>query len=477
MTAPRLPPTDASPPPTSDSGGLVDWSLARDHAGFALRAVRRRPVVAAFCFLAVASLGPVALVVMPRTYRVETVVMAERDPVVSTLAYPVLQRSFESEDPALVAHDMILRRDNLEALCEEIGLVERWLRERAPLVRLRDGVKQLVIGRAPTRDEHIEALVERLEKRLEIEVPGTQPGAPPATVKDRVRIAIEWPDAQTAKLLVDTAVRRFFEGRRERERSMVRDAVAVLELNAANLTREIDEKVKKVHTLELALVRGNPALSRTGYAPRGRVPEEQALARLRATLESKKLAAAEIERFRELRAEELRGQLARERATHSEGYPEVIRTRRLLERLAAPPEQLEKLRSEIVALEQDVERATARVARLVDNEDPALEYERTELRLLLTQYSSLRERISAARVEREAAQAGFDHRYGFAIPPRIPKKPVGPLPVLAIPAGILGGLLFSLFAAAALDVRSGRIIERWQIERTLRLPVVGEMRA
>jgi hypothetical protein len=429
------------------------------------------------CFLAIASLGPVSLAVMPRTYEVEAIVTAARNPIVSTLAYPVLQRPFESEDPAQVAHDMILRRDNLEALIEETGLLEQWLRTRAPLVRLRDRVLELVTGKEPTREERIEALVERLEKRFKIEVPGAQPGAPPSAAKDRIVMTLQWPHAETAKVLVDTAARRFFENRREREVSMVRDAVGVLEVHAASLRREIEAKVREVHELELGLVRGNTALSRTERSQRGRVPEEQALARLRATLDSKKVALAELERLTEVRSDALRTEYARIRTTYSEEHPEVVRTRKLLERLSDPPGQLATLRSEIVELEQDVDRAGARLARLVDGEDPALEYQRTELRLLLTQYSTVRDRIDGARVETQAAKAGFGHRYGFTVPPRIPTKPIRPIASLAIAAGVLAGALFSLFATAALDARSGRIIERWQIERTLHLRVVGEMRS
>lgn len=476
MTAPHFPHPDDSRLPEQDSVGLVDWSLVRDRVGFALRATRRRPIVALLCFVAIASLGPVSLAVMPRTYEVEAIVTAGRNPIVSTLAYPVLQRPFESEDPAQLAQDMILRRDNLEALIEETGLLEHWLRTRAPLVRFRDRVLELVTGKEPTREERIEGLVERLEKRFKIEVPGAQPGAPPSAAKDRVVMTLQWPHAEIAKVFVETAARRFFENRREREVSMVRDAVGVLEVHAAGLRREIEAKVRQVHELELGLVRGNTALSRTDRSQRGRVPEEQALARLRATLDSKKLALAELERLTELRSEELRSEYARVRTAYSEEHPDVVRTRKLLERLSVPP-QLAALRSEIVELEQDIDRAAARVARLVDGEDPALEYQRTELRLLLTQYSTVRDRIDGAHVEAQAAKAGFGHRYGFTVPPRIPTKPIRPIASLAIAAGVLAGVLFSLFAATALDARSGRIIERWQIERTLHLRVVGELRS
>jgi hypothetical protein len=490
MTARRLPFPEPFLSPREDPGALIDWSRVRERAAFALRAVRRRPLVSAFCFLAVASLGLLSLAVMPRTYRVEAIVKASRNPVVSTLPDPVLLRSFDSEDPANLARDAILRRDNLAALCEETGLVERSLATRGPLARLRAWALELVTRfgeahptlaipspRGPTRQERIDALVDTLEKRLTISVPGAQPGAPAGAAKDRVLIAIEWPDAETARLLVEAAARRFFESRRQTELSMGRDAFAILESRAATVRQEIEAKVARIHELELAMLRGTQALSRTYRAPRGRVPQEEELARLRVTIESKKLALAEDERFRGQRSEELRGELARERTVYGEQHPVLARTRDVLARLSAPSPRAEALRSEIAGLEQEFQRASERAARLVDDEDPALEYQRTELRLLLAQYTSIRDRLDGARVESAIAQAGFDRRYAFAVPPVLPRKPEWPNPALSIAASVLGGVLLALFVAAALDARSGRILERWQLERTLGLAVLGEIHA
>jgi hypothetical protein len=40
----------------------------------------------------------------------------------------------------------------------------------------------------------------------------------------------------------------------------------------------------------------------------------------------------------------------------------------------------------------------------------------------------------------------------------------------------VGGFLFALFVPAAVDLRSGRIFERWQVERQLGLPLIAELR-
>jgi hypothetical protein len=63
------------------------------------------------------------------------------------------------------------------------------------------------------------------------------------------------------------------------------------------------------------------------------------------------------------------------------------------------------------------------------------------------------------------------------VPALLPLRPKWPIPALSISAALLGGALLALLAAAALDARSGRVLERWQLERRLGLRVLGEMKA
>ncbi len=476
MTAHRV--THPAPirAPDEDPGALIDWTRVREHVGFAFRAVRRRPFVAAVCLLAVAALGPISLAWTSRTYHVEAVVTASRNPTVSTLPDPVLLRSFDSEDPANVARDAILRRDALAAVVEETHLVDRTLANRSVLARARDGLARLLARREPTHADRVDDLVERLEKRLAITLPGAQPGVAPGAAKDRILLSLDWSDGPTATLLIETAVRRFLEGRREAEAAMSRDVLAILEERASAVGSEIEAEVGRVRQAELAMLRGNPSLTRTYRAPSGRTPQEAELAQLRGTLESKRLALAELERLREQRVTELRNQLARERITYADGHPAIARTRDLLEKVSGPSPEADALRAEIARLDQQFQGASERAARLVDAEDPSLEYRRSELRQLLAQYTTLRDRIDGTRVEGAMARASFDRRNGFAVPPVVPRRPAWPIPALSIAAALVGGALLALFVAAALDFRSGRVLEAWQLERKLGVRVLGEMR-
>ena len=86
----------------------------------------------------------------------------------------------------------------------------------------------------------------------------------------------------------------------------------------------------------------------------------------------------------------------------------------------------------------------------------------------------MRDRIDGARVEGAMAAASFDRRHAFAVPPVAPRRAAWPVPALSLAAALLGGALLALFAAALLDVRSGRILETWQLRKP-GLRVLGEI--
>jgi capsular polysaccharide biosynthesis protein len=53
---------------------------------------------------------------------------------------------------------------------------------------------------------------------------------------------------------------------------------------------------------------------------------------------------------------------------------------------------------------------------------------------------------------------------------------VSPDPAKIFGAGLLASLLLAMAAAVAPDLWSGRIVQRWQMERSLDLPILGEVR-
>ena len=91
------------------------------------------------------------------------------------------------------------------------------------------------------------------------------------------------------------------------------------------------------------------------------------------------------------------------------------------------------------------------------------------------QYQQIVERVSMAQLELDAVRAAFKYRYNVIWPPQMPREPVSPNPVKVFGAGILAALFLAAGAAAFPDFRAGVIVERWQVERSLGLPVLAEI--
>jgi uncharacterized protein involved in exopolysaccharide biosynthesis len=483
----KHPHPEPAPHPGVESADLFDWALLRSYVGFGGRAVLRHRLLATTCFLFVVALSCASLYVFPKTYRVQTIIQALRNPSLPTLANAGLYRPYEADAPTRAARETVLRRDNLISLITQTDLVNKYRRNRAPATQLLDRARRLVSGRERTRDEQVDDLVDLLEKRLRVEV-----------TEGTVTITLDWPHGQTAYELVETASQNFLETRHTTEIAMVGDAIAILQTHADNIHRHLNEALEKVTAKERALraIRGKATqpVRRIYVAPRGTPPE---VARLQTLLSAKRRAIADLEEYRHRRLAELQNQLLQYQTMYADQHPAIVSLKQNIEGLSGPSPQIDALRREAQDMEREVVRAGGLVlepatpprASLLreevaeatapaapDLEDPRFEYERGQVRLLFQSYSSVLERIDAARVEMDAAQAAFKYRYSVISPPQMPKRPQKPSSVLVVAGGVFGGILFALFACVVRDLRSRHLLERWQIERVLELPVVAEIR-
>jgi uncharacterized protein involved in exopolysaccharide biosynthesis len=101
------------------------------------------------------------------------------------------------------------------------------------------------------------------------------------------------------------------------------------------------------------------------------------------------------------------------------------------------------------------------------------DFSAVQLRLELNQLESVLERTDGARIELAVSQAAFKYRYTVIKPAQVPRSPVKPNAALVLAGGVIGGLLFAIAAAVGKDLVSNRILEEWQIERQLGLPVLA----
>jgi capsule polysaccharide export protein KpsE/RkpR len=228
-------------------------------------------------------------------------------------------------------------------------------------------------------------------------------------------------------------------------------------------------------------------------APRFTVAPE--VVRLENKIAAKRRTISDLEEFRQRRLAELQAQLVQYQAMYADAHPAVVTLRQNIEALSAPSPQIEALRREVQDLDrelmaQGVETPVSISARpRLSGEDlgnaatagaatvnPREEFEKYQTRMVFQNYANVLDRIDAARVEMDAAQAAFKYRYSVISPPQMPKRPLKPSPLNVFGAGLVGGLLLALFASVRADLRKGLIVESWQIERSLGIPILAESR-
>lgn len=482
MSTEPTPQPNRAPEP-GDSADLFDLSGLRNDAGFVLRAPRRHKRLAIACFAGVAVLAALSSFLLPDVYRVQAGILALRNPVMSTLSNPSLMRGADWDAPTKAARETVMRRDNLVALCEQTRLVDRYLQSRSALARLRAWVTAH-LAKPPTHADLTEAMADTLERKLWVNV--SQEGT--------VTITFEWPNRDIAYSIVEAAVQNFLEARHASELAVVGETISLLEGRASKLQGELKATLEDVERKERSRPRpvARSAEPRPVALPPVRRDDDSS--RLQSSLEMRRRALRDLEEFRARRLAELTTQLAQKEATYADRHPEVVATRQSIEAISQPSPQVEALRNEIRDLERELSSRGVPVEatrtapsapfradfglgpRLLGSDNVRDEYDRGQLRLLFDQYSSVLLRLDSARAELETAQAAFKYRYSVISPPQIPKGPVKPYILLRIFAGLFGGVGLALFASALLDLRSGRIIELWQVERHLGLPVLAQLR-
>jgi uncharacterized protein involved in exopolysaccharide biosynthesis len=457
---PELPGEDAGVGP-EHAGGLIplDWGL------LVLGAARRRKWIAAVVFL----LGIEASVAYYRSkrplYRVETRILAQRQQALPSVVRP----STPPDDPTRSAWELVHRRENLIALVKEADLFAESDATSAAsssgglLERLRRALR--LSGPSPADDDPLSALVLRLDRALQV-----------TTADETITISMDWPDPHQAHRVVAAALQNFLEARQLQEITAIDEAISLLQGRVATLRDQLQRAIEDTR-------RGTThADSPPRQAARRSAGEE--LARIKSMVEAKDRAIADVEEFRRRRLADLQAQLDAKRGIYSDAHPDVISLRQDIAALSRESPQIAALRAEERKLREEYAvrlahegrppssgAAPSAAPRAAPGED-----QDERVREARLQYQQMLERVSAAQLDLDAARAAFKYRYSVIWPAQVPNEPVSPKPVKIFGLGALASLLLGLFAAAAPDLLSGRIVERRQVERSLDLPVLGELR-
>jgi uncharacterized protein involved in exopolysaccharide biosynthesis len=467
-----------------ESADLFDYAQIRDYLLFAFGAVRRHKLITIAVFVLVVDLTAVALWALPRSYHVETKLLGQRNQVISSLAVPGRAMPGEADAPARAAGETIKSRESLLTLMKQTDLVNHFYQHRSRAGALKDWFLALV-GRSPSDQDKLESVLGTLEQRLAVTLSTSWQG------EGTVTIAVNWPDAVVAYHLVRAAQQNFLEARHVTELSNIAEAISILEGHAALYRQEVEVAAEELETVRAArgARTGRPQPARRA---RPRPVPNQELSQLRSMIDGKQRAINDLEQIRQRRQSELQARLAEQKAIYSEAHPVVVDILQSIRAGNVDSPQLTQLRKDLEQYKSEYARRGGpaeylpaldplppEIARLEvepRDEDSGEVYLKTYvLRQAVGKYSVLIERINSAKIELDTANAAFKYRYSVLRPAMLPTRPTKPNVPLVLIAGTIAALLVSLFAAVAVDIISGEIIERWQVERVLKLPVLAEL--
>lgn len=473
----------AVPDADGDAAGLLDLQYVRDVLGFGLRSIarHRRAVITIFC--SVMALALAALVLMPRQYLTQTSLFAQRNFVMPALGNPRRTVPMESDAPTRLARETVMKRENLVAIIKQTSLLDTWDSTRPLVLRFKDAVVRLLPGE-PSQEDRINALVGTLERRMWVNAD-----------EGTVTIGVLWSDPNTAYRIIDAAQRNFIEERHASEVATIQESITILEEQATNVRTAIEQGYREL--------RRETPVADLPVAPRRNRAAEEKIASLQSTLTAKRLAIADLEAFTRRRLAELQARLSEQRNTYGPRHPALASTEQSIQQLSVDSPQLVQLRQEeqrLVAelrglgvdanaagqpatsagFDQSLARAAiASLSRAREDSVRAerASYLRARIQMSENEYEDLLQRLQGARIELETARAAFKYRYGVITPPQVPKRAMSPKPVLFIAGGFVLAVMMAVFAAVAIDVGGGRVIESWQAERLLGLKVLREVNA
>jgi len=496
-----------------DEGGGFDFGLVRGYLGYAIRAVKLHKVLTSSIFVTVVVLAFVVVRSLPKSYHVETRLLAQRDAMAG-------HQAAYGFDPLKGASELVMSQEHLTSLVKQLDLTTWWNKNQAPAQKL----KNTVMGwffRPPNEEEQVRGLVELLEKKMSV-----------SPSDNTVTIAIDWPSGEMAARILDTAEQDFLEKRHVAEISTIAESIAILQENAARVRKDVEKMAMPEKAAEeeaadkppaAAAASGSAAAASgsaaTPKAPRApapvavaaarkpaqRKPELDAeLARQKMLIDTKQRAITDLEDFRQRRVLDLQANLAEQKAKYTDQHPIIVGIQENLAAFSKESPQVASLRAEVKLLQETYDRmkreadepdaptvvrtggggalpagsnAIASEAALVipprENRDPTME---TQITFAVANYAKIKADIEAARVDLDFAQAAFRHRYSVILPAEPPHGPNKPKVPLVMAAATIAALLFGVLAAVAAELRSGRLVYRWQVEQILRLPVLAELR-
>jgi uncharacterized protein involved in exopolysaccharide biosynthesis len=486
---------DRLPEQERQQAQIFDWAQIRDYVNYVKHAVLRHWKLALATFLVTAILALLAAKLLPRTWYSEAKLLPRRTATIAALVNPERHNVLNPDPPnpmrpvgeidtqTKAAADAVLRQENLVSIIKKTYLLDRWESTRPPLLRFKDSVMRMLTA-PPDEDAKMDAMTGTLQKKLMV-----------STADGKVAISVEWGDPQLAYELVDAAVQSFYEASERQELASIDDAITILEehsVQASDAVREAYDEFEKIFSqimIERRRVVGDPRL-----LPRFSATDQE-LAQMRFMIRAKRRAIADANVQHNQRLTEMQDELAQKREIYAPDHPEVVELESRVASLRQGSQQVKALQAEEKQMLAEYAEMGGKSLPFPDepvpdpyglervlmgllpavSENPSAAMALDRLRSRLSAHQLILKRIDAAKMERDIAKRSFKYRYTELMPAEFPRKPIKPNALIIALGGVFAGLLLGVFAALARDVLSGRVLESWQVERGLGLPVLAEL--
>ena len=469
----------------TDSDSLIDLDRVRDLGMFVWNAIRRHKLLVAAVFIAFPIAAALSVAVLPRKYYAETKLLADRNVVMPLLGNPSRRLPDEADTPTRLASEIIMNNDNLKAIVVATNLVKETAKRSSIASRTKTKLIEGVFG-SPTDPERIDGMIVTLRKFMSVQVgDGT------------VTIGVTWADPDLAYRIVQTAQQNFIEERQSQELSLITGSISILEKNASSVQDDITGALDSLSRDRSAML-PKEARRTSASAPVRKVAVNPELTDAQSRLDGTVRAIDDLVQFRNRRLAELQATLADERNRYGAAHPQIENTQQLIRSMMSDSPQLTALRADEQQLRATIARlGGAVVAPVAVTGDQAIaavalrslesmrndslvedkqQYGRSRLRIAVASYQELLERLDAARMELQTVRATFKYKYGILTPAAVPKTSVSISPLIVLVGATMLGAMLAVFSAIVLDLGGGRLLESWQIEHSLGIPVLGEVR-
>ncbi len=487
---------------SGDNEMALLWNDAVTLVGFVGRSVKRHRIIAIAVFCAVIGLSVVMLLIMPRTYETGARILTNPGQSLLQLEPYVARQS---------ATELITSRENLLAVIEENKLKERWESTRTSIGRIKDQVLTAIFGeeaQGPDDERLTLILLFMLKNKIMVNMS-----------QQVIEIGVQWHDAETSFLIAKTLVRRFLDDQYERENAEylvnianLKKRLKLAEVELKFAEKQYKETLKKDDASSAKRSSSNTS-SRSSIAVSAPKSDVESSAskisreereEMEEELAMKKREIEMLENNYLQRLGEAKNRLAELKTTLGPRHPEVVKQERLVSLLTSPPPSLKTLRAEKDELAARLKQATSASSKSTSrrrsrrpsrrtgssssssssSSSPSTESEfasaeQEELFLEYQQARDDRNRLAGdlanAKIEYEAGKAALDLRYKVSQPPIFPTGPIKPNPKKILIAALVVGLILGIFLAVFVDIRSGILLESWQVSRMMGIPILGEM--